>query len=782
MLLRPFIFVFLLVFSAGKVSAQNARQYLKAGDLLLESGMPDAALEEYYKAYSIDSTDGKLHAAIGLAQLAKADSLNAAESFCRAARLDYDAAANYTSASELFLQLKEYTLAGSCTDKGLKIKPRDEELLLIKIRILFKQEDYHQAYTVAEAALAITETARTLYYFGLAAFHAGDTLAAEKALEKAIIRDSRFEDAYLALAEIKYTKGLYQYAIDNCSVVLNSLNTENTKALALRCSAYLNQNDTTKALADLNNALTIGGDNYSLYMLRAGIHEALMDTTQAIADYTQALTQIDTSMDALTKRAALYALLGEKENALKDYRRILLLLGSDESHANLAGKIQQSIFDLGREENEPVLTLLSPELNEQAEIRVEEGQKQLTVSGTINDMSGVKILRLNNLNLGFLPSGVGEYRFDTLLALESVDFISFTIADIYDNLSTETYPIIKTEKEKPRFELQNPIIGEETQILLHPDDNSLYFEGRILDKSPIVSIKIDDIDANFIREDYNPRFTAIVDVRNSASISISATDMYGNQSVRDFILLRPSKLRSNESPMGKTWLVVLENNNYTHHNNSSLPEEEMKNLLETFSKYEFAGLIHKTNMSLRDMEWFFSIELRDLVRNNKVKSLLIWYSGLGDVQEEIACWLPVDSRIKDASGSYKINALRASLASYSSLEHLLVISSAGLPKTSESLIPYSLENCNNTVLISKKSAQMFGATFLDTGQNHAVFLSAFTDALQANPASCIPLDALYERISLRMEQEGLEKPVLVPFGNLSHEDGTFFFVRKLIQE
>ncbi len=778
---RSFILVLLLFLSAGKISAQNARQYLKAGDMLLESGMPDAALEEYYKAAALDSNDGKLQAAIGQAHLANADSLKAAESFYKAAVLNFDPIVNYSKASELFLLLKDFARAKACTDRGLAIKPRDEDLLLLKTRIFLELGDFKQAFSAAEAALAINESARNLYYYGLAAYHAGDTIAAEKALEKAIIRNSRYEDAYLALAKIQYATGHFQYTIDNCSVVLTSLNVVNIAALALRSKAYLQKNDTTRALADLNKALIIGGDNFSLYMFRAGIHASRLDTTEAIADYSQALLQVDTALDALTKRAELYALLGEKENALKDYRLILQLVGSDEAHAKLAENVQQKIFDLGREENKPVIFLLAPKLNEQAEITVEEGQQQLVVSGTISDMSGVKMLRLNNLNLSFLPAGVNEYRFDTLLTLEKIDFISFTIADVYDNLSTETFPIIKTEKEKPRFELQSPAIDEDLQILLHADDNSLYFEGSVLDKSPIVSIKIDGSNANFTQGKYNPRFTAIVDVRNRSSITLSATDLYGNESLSNYTLQRPSKLNLAESPMGKTWVVVVDNNNYAYQSNVYPESKELKNLLEIFSHYEFAGVIYKTNMSLREMEWFFSIELRDLARNNKVKSLLIWYSGLADVQEEKAFWLPVDSRKNEPSGFYKINALQASLASYSTLNHLLVVSSAGYPNVSDGMAPHSLEACYNTELLSKKSAQMLGPAFLEVNQQNPLFLSAFIHALQANPAACIPVDALYERISLGMEQEGMERSVLFPLKDLGHENGTFFFVRKIIQ-
>ena len=45
------------------------------------------------------------------------------------------------------------------------------------------------------------------------------------------------------------------------------------------------------------------------------------------------------------------------------------------------------------------------------------------------------------------------------------------------------------------------------------------------------------------------------------------------------------------------------------------------------ANYKFTKVLHKKDMTKSELERFFSIELRDQVKNNNVNSLLIWYAG-----------------------------------------------------------------------------------------------------------------------------------------------------------
>ena len=77
------------------------------------------------------------------------------------------------------------------------------------------------------------------------------------------------------------------------------------------------------------------------------------------------------------------------------------------------------------------------------------------------------------------------------------------------------------------------------------------------------------------------------------------------------------------------------------------------------------------------MEKFFNIELRDLVKKNQVKSLLVWYAGHGKFINDVGYWIPVDAKRDDEFTYFNINALKAGLQGYTDVVvHTLVVSDA----------------------------------------------------------------------------------------------------------
>ena len=77
------------------------------------------------------------------------------------------------------------------------------------------------------------------------------------------------------------------------------------------------------------------------------------------------------------------------------------------------------------------------------------------------------------------------------------------------------------------------------------------------------------------------------------------------------------------------------------------------------------------------MERFFNIELRDLVRTNKVGNILVWYSGHGRSVGGKAYWIPVDGRKDDVYSYFNYGSLKAPLQNYSeSVDKTVVVSDA----------------------------------------------------------------------------------------------------------
>src|ERR1043165_9092333 len=110
------------------------------------------------------------------------------------------------------------------------------------------------------------------------------------------------------------------------------------------------------------------------------------------------------------------------------------------------------------------------------------------------------------------------------------------------------------------------------------------------------------------------------------------------------------------------------------------------------------------------MEKFFSIELRDYVKNNNINSLLVWYAGHGKYVSPTGYWVPVDGRADDEFSYFGINNLKAAMQSYSAkLKHLLVITDACESGPSFLLAMRGSEGdlrCENSDLMKSKSAQV----------------------------------------------------------------------------
>ena len=113
--------------------------------------------------------------------------------------------------------------------------------------------------------------------------------------------------------------------------------------------------------------------------------------------------------------------------------------------------------------------------------------------------------------------------------------------------------------------------------------------------------------------------------------------------------------------MGRTWAIFIENSNYINFPSLDGPGQDVTLMRSALTQYDIHNIIHKKDMSKADMERFFQIELRDLVKSNGVSSVLVWYAGHGKFVNDVGYWIPVDANRNDEYSYYSINQLKASL-------------------------------------------------------------------------------------------------------------------------
>ena len=269
---------------------------------------------------------------------------------------------------------------------------------------------------------------------------------------------------------------------------------------------------------------------------------------------------------------------------------------------------------------------------------------------------------------------------------------------------------------------------------------------------------------------------------NRKKITVIAEDKYGNRQVSEFRLNREGAAINEANPMGKTWVVFVENSNYKSFASLDGPVKDVNLMKRALGNYQIHNIIHKKDLTKDQMEKFFSIELRDMIRSNQVKSLLIWYSGHGKFVNETGYWIPVDAKRDDEFTYFNINTLRAAMEPYVSvLTHTLVVTDAcesgpSFYTAMRSASP--IRSCDDWEATQFKSSQVFSSAGQELAADDSQFTRTFANSLSANPKSCIPIEEIVSAVTMAVTNNNQQKPEFGKIKGLVDENGTFFFIAK----
>jgi uncharacterized caspase-like protein len=307
-------------------------------------------------------------------------------------------------------------------------------------------------------------------------------------------------------------------------------------------------------------------------------------------------------------------------------------------------------------------------------------------------------------------------------------------------------------------------------------------EGRVSDESKITSIFIDSVSASYIPSDLNPSFSAMVKVENKTRIAVQVEDEFGNISETQFVLNRDAQDYA-DNPMGKTWAIFIENANYESFANLAGPAHDVTLMRSALAKYQVHNVIHKRNMKKQELERFFAIELRDLMRSNRVNSLLIWYAGHGTYLNETGYWIPTDAVRNDEFTYFNVNALKASMQSYpNTVNHTLVITDACESGSSFTQAMRSDElperDCNDWESTRFKSSQVFTSAGNELALDDSQFTRTFANVLSNSPDECISIERIVQIVTNAVINNNQQEPRFGIINGLEDENGTFFFIPK----
>jgi tetratricopeptide (TPR) repeat protein len=769
---------FLIVVLSFNTLGQNARKYYKAGTEFVDNSKYEDAIAQFTNAIELEPSAPDFYYARGQVYeiLLKYPE----------AKSDYEKALVFAPKNlDILISLGAIANKTGKYDEALKllnrvsgIDKRNPKVYPEKIISLIGLEMYDQALQVSDTAILIKDTPKEYYYRGVIYRKLNNDILGKKELEKSISKDKKYPAPRLELADLLISTDPEE-AMKQCNEVLE-IDARNTDAYTMRSRVYKSNLDYPGAINDISKNILIDPLDPSFYLVRGMYYQEFNQHTNAINDFSKYISMRGNDPDVYFARAKSYEEIMNVEKAMEDYTRITVLSEFDMKARKMQKDAETRLYELNREKAAPEITIVNPlPLNDAVEIR---GDKSvILISGRVKDKSKIKSFLINDKNVILAEKG-GEYEFLSNVDVSGLDKITFIARDDYDNERVKNYAIKRTEINPPKITLISPYTSEDGQVFLDSPTPNIAIQGRISDESQIRSITIGDVTASYRRDEMNPRFTAILEISDLNKFLVVAEDIYGNLQETEFVINREGSHIVASNPMGRTWVVFIENSSYETFASLDGPIKDVSTIRRALANYQVHNIIHKKDMTKSEMERYFNIELRDLIKKNQVKSLLVWYAGHGKFINDVGYWIPVDAKRDDEFTYYNINGLKAGLQGYGDVVvHTLVVSDAcesgpGFYTSMRSAL--GDPKCDNTIVAGSKSAQVFSSAGYELAVDNSKFTSTFANALINNKNACIPIETIVKSVSAAVSSENGQKPKFGKIQGLEDMNGTFFFIAK----
>jgi len=617
-----------------------------------------------------------------------------------------------------------------------------------------------------------------LFYHGLAHLRAGQAQAAFESLDKSIRKDPAQTRALWAMAETQLALGHPDLAMPYAEEGVRLAPTDR-QAYLTRAMVHKAKLDYSAAINDYSKLTVLNPADAQAFFLRGMAYQQFNQHANAVTDFGKVASLQPDNFEALFARAASYEELADFPKAIRDYERIVEITEHNPAAKARIEQAQQRLFELNREQRPPVVELFEPR-HDATRVFIPQNMGLGILKLGVADDSPLEAVLVDGQN--FLNSIDSDGRYTAEVGFAGKARVRVEVRDVYQNATVLDLEVVRTETNAPVISLVAPYASDDRKVMLPTLDPQVHVEGSIQDESHIARITINGVNASFRTDATNPGFTAKIDIANQNQLRIEAEDIYGNLSQAAFELDRSAATLLADNPMGKTWVIFIENSNYRSFASLDGPAKDVVLMKEALANYEIHNIIHKKDMTKAQMERFFSIELRDLVRTNGVNSLLVWYAGHGKSINETGYWIPADANRDDEFSYFNINALKASMQSYSNyLTHTLVVTDACESGPSFYQAMRSTEadrDCNDVSATRFRSSQVFSSAGNELASDNSRFTRTFSNSLTYNDRSCIPIDRIVVQVTQAVTQSGAQSPKFGKISGLEDENGTFFFIRK----
>jgi tetratricopeptide (TPR) repeat protein len=782
MMKRAFLVATMMTLVVVCALGQSARKSYKAGVEFVDNLKYDDAIVQFTSAIGLEPSNPDYYYARGQAyeKLSKYPEAKADfEKTLVFAPKDINASISLGSVCN---KLSNYDQALRIFNHVAAIDRRNPKVYPEKVISLYYLKKYDQALQTSDTAIVIKDTPMDFYWRGLIYRRLNNDLLGEKELRKSISKDKKLAEPRIELADLLLSSNPKE-AMEQCNEVIKN-NDRNTTAYIERSKVFKKNLDYPSAINDISKTILIEPANPMFYFERGKCYQEFNQHTNAINDFSKTIS-LNTALkkedpDVYYARAKSYEEIMDYDKARVDYNQITFLSKYDEKAREMLELSQKRLYEINREKDPPELAVVSPvPLKDTIEIK---GDKTtLLISGSLKDKSKIKSFTINNENVILVEkNGVSDFLAN--ISVNGADKITFIAKDDYDNEKVMNYAIKRTEINPPKVTIVAPYTSDEGQVFLDTPTPNIAIQGKISDESPIKSITVGNFTASYNPNELNPAFTATLDISNLNKFTVVAEDIYGNRKETEFTINREGAGIASTNPMGRTWVVFIENSSYETFASLDGPIKDISRMQRALANYQIHNIIHKKDMTKAEMEKFFNIELRDQVKKNQVKSLMVYFAGHGKYINDVGYWIPVDAKRDDEFTYFNINALKAGLQGYTDVVvHTLVISDAcesGPGFYSASRSANEAPTCDNALVAGAKSAQVFSSAGYELAVDNSKFAATFANTLINNKNACIPIETIVKSVTAAVTTDKGQKPKFGRIQGLEDMLGTFFFISK----
>ena len=776
-----------IILMAVSAFGQNARKSYKAGTEFVDNMKYEDAIIQFTSAIGLEPSNPDYYYARGEAYGKLLKYTEARTDFENAIVFEPKNVNAIISLGAVCNKTGNYLESLKLLNHASTLDKRNSRLYPEKVITLINLERYDQALKVSDTALIIKDTPMDYYWRGIIYRSLKNDILGEKELRKSISKDKNLADPRIELADllISTTPANSGEALEQCNEVIKN-NDRNTAAYLMRSRVYKINFDYPGAINDISKTIMIDPANSGFYFERGKSYQEFNQHTNAINDFSKCI-----SLQAALKtedptayyaRAKSFEEIMDYDKARADYNRITFLSKYDSKAREMLELSQKRLYEINKETDPPEIVINSP-FPTKSTIEIKGDKTALLISGTITDKSKIKAFKINNETI-ILVEKNGGYDFLANINVNGLDKINFSASDDYNNEKALNYALKRTEINSPEIFIIAPYTSDEGQVFLDSTTPNIAIQGKISDESPIKSITVGNFTASYNPNELNPAFSAILDISNLKKFIVVVEDIYGNKKETEFVLNREGAGISASNPMGRTWVIFIENSSYETFASLDGPIKDVSTIQRALANYQINNIIHQKDMTKAEMERFFNIELRDQVKKNQVKSLLVWYAGHGKFINDVGYWIPVDAKRDDEFTYYNINSLKAGLQGYSDVViHTLVVSDAcesGPGFYSASRSQRESPTCDNAQIAGARSAQVFTSAGTELAVDNSKFTATFANSLMNNKNACIPIETIVKSVTAAFKTGEGQQPKFGRIQGLEQMDmlGTFFFITK----